>query len=330
VATRQGLMAQSFRLAADAYRDAVGGSMSSDSLRRVTEEWGEQVDRQREEAAEQALSPVESPQERPVAEVAPIAGQANLSTDGGMVLIREEGWREVKLTAISEVEVRPAAERATGEKVSRRAQDPVVKLKGHSYQAGLWEADEMARHQYAEGVRREIDRCQRLSSVNDGAVWIQRITAFNFPTAVQIVDWRHAGERLLTVGQAVFGERSASGKEWVDHQLDSLWEGRVRSVERALEALNLDQEKWPDEVRQAPGYFSNNRKRMRYHEFRRAGYAIGSGTVESGINTVVHHRMRRPGRGWGRDTGQAMLAGLSEFHSGRFDRAWQATLPLAA
>jgi len=188
----------------------------------------------------------------------------------------------------------------------------------------------MAPHQYAEGVRRGIDRCQRLSSVNDGAIWIQRITAMNFPTAVQIVDWRHAGERLWTVGQAVFGERSAPAKEWVDHQLDSLWEGRVRSVERALEVLNLDQEKWPDEVRQAPGYFSNNRKRMRYDEFRRAGYAIGSGTVESGINTVVHHRMRRPGRGWGRDTGQAMLAGLSELHSGRFDRAWQATLPLAA
>jgi len=122
-------MAQSFRLAAAAYRDAVGGSMSSDSLRRVTQGWGKQVDRQREEAAERALSPVESPRERPIAEVAPIAGPANLSTDGGMVLIREEGWKEVKLTAISEVEVRPAEERASGEKVSRRAQDPVVKLK---------------------------------------------------------------------------------------------------------------------------------------------------------------------------------------------------------
>jgi len=329
VAARQGLMARSFRLAAGGYRDAVGGRMSSDSLRRITEGWGEQVERQREERAEQALRPVESPRERPIAEVAPIAGQANLSTDGGMVLIREEGWKEVKLTAISEVEVRPAKERRSGEKVSRRAQDLIVMLKGHSYQAGLWEADEMARHQYSEGVRRGIDLCQRLSSVNDGAVWIQRITAFNFPSAVQIVDWRHASERLLKVSQAVFGERTLRGKEWVERQRDSLWEGHVKSVERALEALDLAQEKWPDEVRQARGYFSNNRKRMRYDLFRQAGYAIGSGTVESGINTVVHHRMRRPGRGWSRDNGQAMLAGLGELHSGRFDQAWQESLPLA-
>jgi hypothetical protein len=94
--------------------------------------------------------------------------------------------------------------------------------------------------------------------------------------------------------------------------------------------LDLDQERWPDEVRQAPGYFAGNRKRMRYDEFRAEGYPIGSGTVESGINTVVHHRMKRPGQGWERSNAQAMLAGLSELHSGRFDQTWQATLPLAA
>ena len=73
-----------------------------------------------------------------------------------------------------------------------------------------------------------------------------------------------------------------------------------------------------------------NRMRMRYDAFRAAGYPIGCGTVESGINSVVHHRMKRPGWGWVRVNGQAMLAELSELHSGRFDQAWQATLPLAA
>jgi hypothetical protein len=31
----------------------------------------------------------------------PIRSQANLSTDGGMVLLREEGWKEVKMSVIS-------------------------------------------------------------------------------------------------------------------------------------------------------------------------------------------------------------------------------------
>jgi len=55
----------------------------------------------------------------------------------------------------------------------------------------------------------------------------------------------------------------------------------------------------------------------------RFSYPIGSGTVESAANTVVHHRLRRPGRGWTRTHGQAMLAGLSELHSGRFEHAWR-------
>ncbi len=61
------MMAKSFDLAAEAYVDAVGSSMSSDSLRRITEGWGRRVEEQREEVAERANAPAqrgESPQER--------------------------------------------------------------------------------------------------------------------------------------------------------------------------------------------------------------------------------------------------------------------------
>ncbi len=334
MATRLGLQSKSFDLAAAGYTDAVGQSMSGDSIRRIAEGWGRQVEARREAEAAQANAPAqrgESPTTRRVAEQDPIQGAANVSTDGGMMLVRGEGWKEVKLAAISAVEVRPAEERPVQEgKASQRAGDPVVTLKAHSYQAGLWDADTMARHQYADGLRRGIDRCPRLSSVNDGALWIERITSLNFPKAVQILDWRHAKGKLWTVSKAVFGEQSPEGKGWVEKRLDHLWEGESMKVEAALEELDLGQERWPDEVRQAPGYFAGNRKRMRYDEFRAEGYPIGSGTVESGINTVVHHRMKRPGRGWERSNGQAMLAALGELNSGRFERTWQETLPRVA
>jgi hypothetical protein len=145
VATRQGLQTQSFDLAAAAYGDAVGGAMSSDSLRRITEGWGQRVEQQRQATAERANASArigESPRERRVAAVAPISGQANISTDGGTVLVPGERWKEVKLTAISEVEVQTAETGAApGQRPSRRAADPVVTLKHHSYQAGLWDAD---------------------------------------------------------------------------------------------------------------------------------------------------------------------------------------------
>jgi hypothetical protein len=333
VAVEQGLQAKSFELASRAYSHAVGLHMSADSLRRVTEGWGQQVEDQRIIEAERAngLGPWgESPREQRVAEVDPIVGLANISTDGAMVLLRHEGWKEVKLTAISEVQVKgPEASAVSPALPSRRAQDPQVELSRHSYQAGVWDADTMAQHQYTEGLRRGIDHCQRLSSTNDGAPWIERITAMNFSHAPQIIDWSHASQHLWTVAHEVFGENTPPAQQWAERQLDRLWNGQVLEVVATLDSLNLNQDTWSPLVRQAPDYFRSRQKQMQYAHFRAEGYPIGSGTVESAANTVIHHRLKRPGRGWNRDNAQAMLAGLSELHSGRFERAWQATLPLA-
>jgi hypothetical protein len=332
VATRQGLQAKSFDLAAEAYTEAVGGEISADSLRRVTEGWGAQVEVQRTAEAERANTVAqrgESPQTQRVAEIAPISGQANVSTDGTMILVRDESWKEVKLTAISAVTVQPAGARGADQaRPSRRDADPWVKLSQHSYQAGLWDADTMALHQYAEGLRRGLERSERLSSVNDAAEWIERITQTNFSRAVQIVDWTHASEHVWDVGKAVFGEGTPETQTWVNTQLDGLWMGAVQKVITTLDTLEAPTESGKEAVRQAGVYFRNQEPRMHYAEYRVAGYPIGSGTVESAANTVVHHRMRRPGRGWKRNYAQAMLAGLSELHSGRFERAWQKTLPV--
>ena len=331
MATRLGLQAQSFDLAARAFGDAVGRDISADSLRRITEGWGQVVAEQRQLEAERANAVAqrgEKPEERRLAEVEPISGQANVSTDGAMMLVRDEGWKEVKLVAISEVKVRPAAARL-GEGASRRTDDPLVELLRHSYQAGLWDADAMALHQYAEAMRRGLDYSRKRSSVNDGAIWIKRITDLNFRGIIQIVDWKHAGDHLWAVGNALCGEQTPAAKQWTERHLDLLWEGRVAEVVNVLDQLDLRQERYPALVREAPDYFRSNQDRMRYDFFRAQGYPIGSGTVESAANTVVHHRLSRPGRGWQRQNGHAMLAALSELHSGRFDWAWRSIFSLS-
>lgn len=318
MAARQGLLGKSFALAADAYSDATGGHMSKDSLRRVTEDWGQVVEAKRKAEVEQVYA-AESP--RPVGQVVrvhqPIRELANISTDGGMILLRAEGWKEVKLSVISEVKpktVQPAKPETSPE--------TRIRLTRHSYQAGLWSADEMGQHQYLEGARRQVNVCACLTSVNDGAPWIERITTSNYPHVIQIIDWSHAQERLWKVAKAAFGEGSLPAQQWVETQTDRLWHGRINEVVGALQALDWNRISCLDDVRQSPTYFESRQSKMDYALFRQAGYPIGSGTVESGINTVVHHRMKRQGRGWQRKQAQAMLAALSEFHSGRFPIAW--------
>ena len=310
--------------------------MSKDSLRRVTEGWGQVVEEKRQAEARQLyVAEIPQPVSQKVTVNKPIQELANISSDGGMVLLREEGWKEVKMSVISEVKPKMAS--STKQEVLPEIRTPrqaAAVLTRHSYQAGLWNADEMGQHQYLEGARRQVGLCRLAqppvgSSVNEGAVWIDRITISNYPQAIQIIDWSHAKERLWKVSKAAFGEGSLPSQQWVEKQADLLWHGRVKEVVSALHALDWKHISCLDDVRQSPAYFENRQSKMDYAYFRQAGYPMGSGTVESGINTVVHHRMKRQGRGWKRKNAQSMLAALSEFHSGRFQIAWQAGLPVS-
>lgn len=324
MAIRQGLQSRSFKLAAESFSDSTGCTMLRDAMREVTQKWGKAVDAKREEEAEGVFDI----QQRPTKEVEvvePIKKQASISTDGGFVHVRGQGWKEVKLVTISSVRPKKETEKG-GHPDGRRYKpyEPQMMLEKHSYQAGWWPANKMGQHQYLEGLRRDLPHCLKVSSPNDGAKWIERITKENFPNVTQIVDWFHAAEKMWHIGKQTIANKQKRD-EWVEKRLDDLWLGKLSTVNSELEKVDITQAIDPDDIETSIGYFQRQQKRMKYHQYRVAGYPIGSGAVESGINNVVHHRMKRQGRGWHPDNVSPMLAALSELHSGRFRQAWTAT-----
>ena len=237
-----------------------------------------------------------------------------------MLLVREEGWKEVKVVAISEVQSRPPSARPAAQP-SRRDGDPLIALSRHSYQAGLWDADTMAVHQYAEGQRRGLDYRPKRSSVNDGALWIKRITDTNFPGVPQIVDWPHAAAHLWAVANAVHGEQTAAARQWVELQLERLCSGQVAHVVETLDQLDL----------QPP----RGQRSCMKHRTTSARIKTVCATTTSAprVTRSAAARSKAPPTpssiiacgGPARldpQPGQAMLAGLSELHSGRFEHAW--------
>lgn len=60
-------------------------------------------------------------------------------------------------------------------------------------------------------------------------------------------------------------------------------------------------------VGQALRYFRKNRKRMRYAEWKRAGFMIGSGVAEAACKTLVAQRLKLSGMRWGSNGAQAIL-----------------------
>ena len=325
IATQHGLQSKSFALASELFSDATGCEISRESLRKVAQGWGEKVSEKREREALVLFDPHEDPNAEIVTVTKSIAKQASISTDGGFVHVREDGWKEVKMTTISSVRPKNKHEKSKNQKgMSYQPPEQEMMLEEHSYQVGLWEASQMRKHQYRTGLRRELENCPIVSSTNDGALWIKRITAENFPNAVQIVDWFHAAEKIWKIGKETISNQEKR-QTWAEDRLNDLWMGRLENVRIDLRSLDTRRAINVDEVQKEIGYFDNQQDRMKYDQYRLAGYPIGSGAVESGINGVVHHRMKRQGRGWKRDNVNPMLAALSELHSGRFRQEWEVT-----
>ena len=70
-------------------------------------------------------------------------------------------------------------------------------------------------------------------------------------------------------------------------------------------------------LRAERGYVRHNAARMTYPEFRLDGLPIGSGAIESAADHLVERRMKRAGRRWSDDGGDAILALRARLRSGR-------------
>jgi len=263
-----------------------------------------------------------------------IEKHASVSIDGVKILLRDEGYREVKIVSVSDVveESKEAAEAgaATGE---RCEEDPVVeegqgtgrqkgiKLKRHSYWALLGGKERFVPILRAELACRRMRQADMISAVNDGAEWIWDLVKTHLPRrTVEILDWPHAVENLAKAGKAGFGEGTPEAEAWLEQMKTELWNGQRIQVEIGLFELPVRYKERGKDIRQVKRYIDQHWARLQYHLFRAEGRPIGSGTVESAAKNVVSWwRMKRGGQRWSLKGASRMLAALGEIHSNRWD-----------
>jgi hypothetical protein len=61
---------------------------------------------------------------------------------------------------------------------------------------------------------------------------------------------------------------------------------------------------------------------MRYAQWKREGFMIGSGVVEAACKTLVAQRLKLSGMRWSKHGAQAILTMRGWDQSDRFDQAW--------
>jgi hypothetical protein len=136
-----------------------------------------------------------------------------VSLDGGMVNVREEGWKEFKAGAIFDVRQRLVRDPTTRELVE---QPYAVNT---AYTAVLGSAEQFAPALWKLAVRTAVPQAADSSVTADGTEWIWNLAADFFPDSVQIVDWYHACEHLAGAASALYPEDAQAAQRW--YQLGS-------------------------------------------------------------------------------------------------------------
>ena len=143
--------------------------------------------------------------------------------------------------------------------------------------------------------------------VGDGAEWIWH-RATLFPHRCEILDFWHAMGYAWAYARLQFGEGSRRAEAWTRRIAQDLKAGRVDEVLARLPALHPISPESREALTALITYYTTNAARMRYDEYLRLGYGIGSGAVESAHKQVVHARLRQAGMRWSAAGARRLLA----------------------
>jgi len=315
-------IAGSFVKATQLLESMSGIKVSAKTVQRQSEAMGELIRQEEDEWIESyrngAVSP--KPQEPSRAPLLVI------TTDGGRVQTRQAGaagkWKENKVGVVYRAV--PTPEKA-GEKY--HGPSPLER----TYVATMRNWDEMTDLLSAEAEGRGWRHADEVVLIGDGAAGVKGLWQIAFATAPFILDWAHAAEHVHDCAKAAFSNESKR-ISWAKEQKTALWEGRVGDVQQEIVRL-LKKVGDPPQgavetdprviLKRNVGYFRENAPHMDYPTYRKKGWPIGSGIVESAVKQVGK-RMKGTEKFWSMAGAESTMALIGYFLSedGRWNRFW--------
>jgi hypothetical protein len=276
--------------------------------RRLTLEVGQELRRQQEQVVAESWRTTQPP---PMEQAEPPL-RLYISMDGTSVHLTR-GWSEMRLAAVYETE---DVRQKDGSVVPRTVRPTYLPFRGN--------VEDFGQLVYVEAARRGLEKAGEVIVLGDGAKWIWRQARHICPEAVCIIDWWHATEHLWRAARALLGEGNAATEEWEKAREAELWEGQVEKVLAALQqALPAEEGEAQKVVQEEITYFTNQRSRMRYDEYRACGYQIGSGTVESACKRVIGQRLKQAGMIWSEEQAVAVATIRAALLDGRWNDFWR-------
>jgi hypothetical protein len=337
MACRENLGTTSFRRAADNLARLGQVVLSAEQLRLAVEATGRHVLKVQQQGA---IRPSWTAQDCRVAgEKAPPITRVYTGCDGVMVPIITEAEKQKRRQKVK------AKRRRCGKK--RRPLPPrrrganrawkefkVVYFYSHDMRRQHVAFTHRSREATGQLMRREADRlgfraAQQRVAIVDGAPWIREQMELHLAELDGLgLDFYHLSQNVHRARRAVFGEASDEGQAWAEQLMHTFkHQGYARAWQRLIEwRAGLPRSQRRAAADRLLNYVSQRKEMIRYPEFQRQGWQIGSGPTESQCRLCTD-RLKGHGRRWDRPNADAVAALDTLARSGQWRQLWPNASP---
>ena len=200
---------------------------------------------------------------------------------------------------------------------------PVRDPESTTFVGAIETADNFGKRIEAEAIRRGLFNSHKIVVLGDGAAWIRNLCELRFPDALQIVDLYHAKEHVANLGKLIFGCNEKKllryRTKWWTYLEESKVEKIVCQANKMLPGKGDTLKKVMTELH----YLEENKDRMRYADFRKQGFFVGSGVIEAACKSIIGARLKQSGMEWTVRGANAIIALRCAMLSDRFEDFWE-------
>lgn len=177
------------------------------------------------------------------------------------------------------------------------------------------------------GRQIELEKADERIALIDGAPWIRNQIQLYSLTRNIGLDFYHLRDYAQKTRRAVYGEESEEGKRWLDDLMHTFkHDGCNTAWDKLLEWHRPLRGVKREAARKLMQYVAERRSMIRYPEFRKNHWQIGSGPTEAECKTTTH-RVKGRGRRWDSANAEAMMALAALHDSGMWNQHWQTLDP---
>lgn len=309
---RHAIEFHSYRDVSEFYKSNWNIQISDDQIRQVVDYIGAIVYKEDCRLAEEALKDYYPQKVQEYSK--PEENTLYLEMDGAMFNTRGKpsGWRENKLgMAFDSKNIYSYTDK------NGQLQHRILKREYISYAGNV---EEFRKHLLALARRNGCETAKHVIILSDGAIWIKALRKDLFPYAIQILDLFHLKENVGKFAIFHFKNNYEEYHPWADNVCEHLENGRWKEV-LSLKELQpyKDGKTVPDSTVNLYNYIWNNRDCIDYPLYKRNGFFVGSGAIESGNKTVLQERLKLPGMRWNIDKAQGVLSLRAKEKSGLWE-----------